>query len=177
MFAAAAVATTGLTGHSAALQPAWSVPAKALHVAAVAVWLGGLATLFVTTLPDVALHRLALRVSSLSLAAVTVLAATGVLQTLLFAPRLRLLAASSYGAALLVKLAGMAVLVTIGARNRYRIIPRLPATEARTALRRAVGWELGVMTLVLLAAGLLAYLPVPRPEPSAAAHTSAGINR
>jgi putative copper export protein len=176
--AVAAIALTGATGHAAALHPAWSIPAKALHVAAVAVWAGGLATLFVTTLRDDALNALALRVSSLSLVAVTVITATGVLQTVLFAPSLRLLAASAYGAALLVKLAGMAVLVAIGARNRYRIVPRLPAAEARTALRRAVGWELGVMTVVLLAAGLLAYLPVPRPDPHPVAHpTPVEMNR
>ncbi|MFL5384059.1 MAG: copper resistance protein CopC [Longimicrobiaceae bacterium] len=182
-FAAAAVAASGFTGHAAAIHPALSAPAKAIHVAAVAVWLGGLAALFATLkrdddprgpsplLPAVREkgpgdegHALALRVSSLSLAAVVALAASGVLQALLFAP-LGLLARSAYGAVLLAKLVGMAVLVAIGARNRYRLVPRLPEAGARAALRRSVGWELAVMSLVLLAAGLLAYLPVPRSDP------------
>jgi copper transport protein len=168
-FAAAAVAASGFTGHSAAIHPAWSVPAKAIHVAAVAVWTGGLAVLFVTTRRDADHRALAVRVSSLSLAAVVALAATGALQTLLFAP-LALLVRSTYGAVLLAKLVGMAVLVAIGARNRYRLVPRLPAEDARVSLRRAVGWELAVMSLVLLAAGLLAYVPVPRSDPPMAVH-------
>jgi copper transport protein len=171
-FAVAAVAATGMTGHSAAIHPAWTVPAKAIHVAAVAVWTGGLAVLLVTARRGGDLRALAVRVSSLSLAAVVALAATGVLQTLLFAPSLGLLARSAYGAVLLAKLAGMAVLVAIGARNRYGLVPRLPAEEARVSLRRAVGWELAVMSLVMLAAGLLAYVPVPRPDPPMAVHNT-----
>jgi putative copper export protein len=93
-----------------------------------------------------------------------------VFQTLLFAPGLGLLARSAYGAVILAKLVGLGVLVAIGARNRYRLVPRLPAEEARVALRRAVAWELVVMSMVLLAAGLLAYVPVPRPHPPAGAH-------
>jgi copper transport protein len=169
-FAAAAVGASGFTGHSAAIHPAWTVPAKAIHVAAVAVWTGGLAVLFLTTRRDADHRALAVRVSSLSLAAVVALAATGVLQALLFAPGLGLLARSAYGAVLLAKLVGMAVLVAIGARNRYRLVPRLPAEDARVSLRRAVGWELIVMSLVLLAAGLLAYVPVPRSDPPMVVH-------
>jgi len=163
-FAAVAVAATGLTGHSAAIHPAWTVPAKAIHVAAVAVWLGGLAVLYATARHGGDHRALAERVSTLSLAAVAALLVSGVVQTLLFAPSLAALARSGYGAVLALKLAGTAVLVALGARNRYRLLPRLPADDARAALRRAVGWELAVMSIVLLAAGLLAYVPVPRPD-------------
>lgn len=164
-FAAVAVAATGLTGHSAAIYPAWTVPAKAIHVAGVAVWLGGLVVLYATARRGDDHRALAARVSTLSLAAVAALLLSGVVQTLLFAPSLAALARSGYGAVLAVKLAGTAILVALGARNRYRLLPRLPADDARAALRRAVGWELAVMTIVLLAAGLLAYVPVPRPDP------------
>ncbi|MFL5540107.1 MAG: copper resistance protein CopC [Longimicrobiaceae bacterium] len=183
-FAAAAVAATGLTGHSAGIHPAWTVPAKAIHVAAVAVWLGGLAVLFATLRrgddprgrspllravrekgPGDEGYALAARISTLSLAAVVALLVSGVVQTLLFAPSLGSLARSGYGAVLAVKLAGTAVLVAFGARNRYLLLPRLPADDARAALRRAAGWELAVMSIVLLAAGVLAYVPVPRPDP------------
>ena len=94
-FAAAAVAASGATGHSAAIHPAWTVPARAVHVAAVAVWTGGLAVLFLTARRGDELRALSVRVSSLSLAAVVVLAATGALQALLFAPDLGLLARSA----------------------------------------------------------------------------------
>jgi copper transport protein len=169
-FVAAAVAASGFAGHSLAIHPAWSVPAKALHVAALCVWLGGLAALRLTTRSGAGFRAAAARISSLSLAAVLVLTATGVLQTLLFAPSLALLVGSAYGAVLAAKVTGLAVLVGMGAQNRFRIIPLLPADHARQALRRSVGRELAVMALVLLAAGLLAYVPVPRPAPAAAAH-------
>jgi len=170
-FAALAVVASGATGHAAAIHPALSIPAKAIHVAALAVWIGGLAVLLLTPRRGDDLRVLAVRVSSLSLAAVVALAASGVLEVLLFAPGLGLLARSAYGALLLAKLVGLGVLVAIGARNRYRLVPRLPAEGARTALRRAVAWELAVMSLVLLAAGLLAYVPVPLPPPPLA-HTT-----
>lgn len=162
-FVATAVAVSGFAGHSLAIHPTWSVPAKALHVAAVAVWLGGLTALSLTVRDGSDFQVLALRVSSLSLAAVLALAVTGAVQTLLFAPSLALLVRSAYGAVLGVKLAGTAVLVGMGARNRFRVIPRLPAGDARLVLRRSVAGELIVMTVVLLAAGLLAYIPAPRP--------------
>lgn len=169
-FVAAAVAASGFAGHSLAIHPAWSVPAKALHVAALSVWLGGLVALRLTTRGGEGFRVIAEQVSNLSLAAVLVLAATGVAQTLLFSPGLALLACSAYGAVLAAKLAGMAALLGLGARNRYRLVPALPADGARAALRRSVAWELAVMTFVLLAAGLLAYVPVPRRAPAAAAH-------
>jgi copper transport protein len=176
VFAAAALAASGATGHAAAIHPAWSVPAKAIHVAAVAVWTGGLAVLFATARSGADFHALAVRVSSLSLAAVVVLSVSGVLQTLLVAPGLGPLARSAYGAVILAKLAGLGVLVAIGWRNRYRLVTRFPAEDARAALRRAVAWELVVMSLVLLAAGLLAYVPVPRPHPEAGHTPHAEMN-
>ena len=171
-FAAAALAASGATGHAAAIHPTWSVPAKAIHVAAVAVWLGGLAVLFATARAGDDFRGLAMRVSSLSLAAVVVLTVTGVLQTLLFVPGLGLLVCCAYGAVILAKLVGLGALVAIGARNRIRLVPGLPAEGTRAALRRAVAWELVVMTMVLLAAGLLAYAPVPRPDLHPGAHAT-----
>lgn len=168
-FALAAVAISGITGHAAAIHPTGAVPAKALHVAALAVWLGGLGALASTASTGEAYRSLAIRASSLSLGAVGVLVVSGVIQTLVFVPSLPRLAASAYGAVILAKLIGLGALVAMGARNRYRLVPRLPADDARASLRRTVRWELGVMALVLLAAGLLAYVPVPRP-PTDAAH-------
>ena len=162
VLAACAVVATGVTGHAAAIHPAWSIPAKTLHVGALAVWAGGLAVLAATTRAGDEFRATALRASSLALAAVAVLLASGVVQTLLVSPGLGRLLRSTYGAVLIAKLIGMAVLVAIGARNRYRLVPRLPADDARVALRRSVRVELAVMLLVLLAAGLLAYVPVPR---------------
>ncbi|HET7462899.1 MAG TPA: copper resistance protein CopC [Longimicrobium sp.] len=169
-FVAGAVAASGFAGHSLAIHPAWSVPAKALHLAAVCAWLGGVTALWLTRRREAAFQSLATRVSSCSLAAVIALTVTGVAQTLLFAPDLGLLVRSTYGAVLAAKLAGMAALVAMGARNRFRLVPRLPAGDAERAVRRLAAAEVGVMALVLLAAGLLAYIPVPRPAADTEAH-------
>lgn len=166
-FALVAVLATGVTGHPAAIHPAWTIPTKALHVAALAVWLGGLAALSTTAREGDGFRAMALRASSLALAAVLLILATGVVETLVLAPSLPLLVKSAYGAVLLAKLLGFAALVAMGARNRFRLVPRLPADDALIALRRSVRWELAVMAMVLLAAGVLAYVPVPRPpEPA-----------
>lgn len=171
VFAMAAVGGSAFLGHAAAIHPLWSGPAKALHVAGLAVWLGGLAALAVTAREGEAYRETALRASSLALAAVLLLFATGVVQTLALAPSLPRLATSAYGAVLGAKLAGFAALVAMGARNRYRLVPRLPSSEACAALRRSVRWELGVMLMIVLAAGVLSYVPVPRPTAETAAHT------
>jgi copper transport protein len=163
VFSAAAVVVSGWSGHSAALHPVWTVPARAVHVGALAVWIGGLLAVVSTAEEGEPFRALARRVSSLSLAAVVLITVTGVVQTILFVPDLRRLFSTLYGAVLLAKLVGFAALVALGARNRFRLIPGLPAPASRVALRRSVAWEIALMVLVLLAAGLLAYVPVPRP--------------
>src|SRR5512138_233451 len=87
-FAAAALALSGASGHSAAIQPQWGVPAKAIHLLASAVWLGGLLWLLVRPEGDDAatFAHDADRVSSRALIAVIAVAFTGVVQTRLFLP-------------------------------------------------------------------------------------------
>ena len=42
IFAVAGVVVGGAIGHPAAIQPEWSIPAKAIHLVASAAWIGGL---------------------------------------------------------------------------------------------------------------------------------------
>jgi copper transport protein len=163
-FAVAALVVSGASGHAAAIAPLWATPAKAIHLLSTAAWLGGLVWLLTRDRGDaVAFARDAARLSAVALPAAVFVTLSGLLQALLFAASVRELVFSGYGAVLAVKIAGLLVLVAFGAFHRYRMLPALagPSSTSQsftTSLRR----ETAVMCLVLLAGGLLAYVPIPR---------------
>lgn len=161
LFAALALVASGFMGHSMSFVPALLVPARAIHIAALAIWLGGLLILLRSTQPGAEFQVSAERVSTLALSAVVLMLLTGLTHVIAFPTPLLELATSFYGALLLAKLFGMAVLIAMGARNRFRVMPRLPEADAIASLRKAVAWEIGVMAAILLVTGVLAYVPVP----------------
>jgi copper transport protein len=155
-------------GHSAAFQPLLSVPLKAAHLVALAAWVGGLFWLVVTDRRDAARFAAdASRVSSIALVSMIVLALTGIAQVVILVPTFAGLR-SAYGATVLAKILGLAVLVTFGAYHRERVLPRL-ATDVdgmeafafRTSLRR----EIAVLWLVILLGGFLGYVSPPVAAP------------
>ena len=164
-FAAAAVAVSGASGHSAAIAPLWAIPSKAIHLLASAVWLGGLLWLVVRPAADDP-YRFATdadRVSSRALVAVIAVAFTGVVQTRLFLTAWSDVVTSPYGWFVIAKTTGLLVLVAFGAYHRQRLMPRMTAGSASdgVAMRRSVRREILVMALVILLGGLLAYVPPP----------------
>jgi len=166
VFAAGALAVSGATGHSAAIQPLVAIPAKAIHLLASGVWVGGLAWLVVRPANDTPslFASDANRVSSLALGAVVAVGLTGVLQTLMFLPSVRDVFTSPYGWIALAKTAGFLVLAAFGAYHRQRVMPRIAAAgEAAdgVVLRASVRREILVMVVVILLGGLLAYVPPP----------------
>lgn len=166
LFAAAAVVVSGAVGHAAAIAPAWAVPAKAIHLLASAIWVGGLLWLLIRPAgDDVLLFATdADRVSSRALWAVVAVAFTGVVQTRLFLDSWSGLVTSAYGLLVLAKTAGLLVLVAFGAYNRQRVMPRLTGTPNATevsVLRASVTREIVVVAIVILLGGLLAYVPPP----------------
>ncbi|MEO6527256.1 MAG: copper resistance protein CopC [Gemmatimonadaceae bacterium] len=172
VFAFLSLLVSGATGHSSALSPLWTTPAKALHLVAGAVWLGGLLWLitFDRAVPE-RFEREALRVSSVALICVIIVTLSGAIQTFLFLPKLGDLFTSAYGAVSLAKVAGLLVLVAFGAHHKLKVLPRLrqePGVAGRfsVTLRR----EVFVMTVVVLLGGLLGYLPPPDATHSTQSH-------
>jgi copper transport protein len=161
-FAIGALIASALIGHAATSDPAWYIPAKVLHLLAVSAWLGGLLLLLLVDRQDASRYlRTVNRVSGVALIAVAVVLVTGVIQTLLTSTSVALLLRSAYGQLVVAKLAGLTVLVAFGAYHRTRAIPRLRGGASGTAFRRAVGRETGVMILVVLLGGWLAYVAPP----------------
>ena len=156
-----ALVVSGAVGHPSAIQPLFAIPAKVLHLLAGAMWLGGLLWI---VLADRAHPRYAdgvRRISTLALVAVLFIAATGLAQLALFLPAPAAVVSTPYGLLSLAKILGLLVLVAFGAYHRYRVLPRLASSivAGATALRVSVRGEIGVMLLVILIGGLLAYVP------------------
>ena len=166
ILAFAAVAVSGATGHAMAIHPAWSAPLKALHLAAVSVWMGGLLWLVASARePSERFASAAARVSSLALGAVLLVTVTGAAEALLFLPSPGEVFRSAYGLTTLAKIAGLGLLVLLGAHHKYRVLPRLAEETVAGGFRGSLRTELVLMFAVVLLGGLLAYLP-PSDEPT-----------
>ena len=166
-FGMLAVVVSGAVGHSAAIDPVWGVPTKAIHLVASAVCVGGLFWLVIRPAGDniVLFGADAERVSSRALVAVIAVAFTGVVQTRLFLASWSGLVTSAYGLLVLAKTAGLVALVAFGAYHRQRLMPQVVATltaaTGARVLRASVVREVIVIAIVILLGGLLAYVPPP----------------
>jgi copper transport protein len=176
--AGAATAVPGLAGHAAQTSPAaLSLVLDWTHVTAAAIWLGGLVgvvILGVRTPPGERLEVLGLvvpRFSNTALACVLLVIASGVAASIIHLPTLSSLWGTSYGQAILVKVALLACALVAGGINYARTVPRLAAARERRdralgesgahLLRRCVGTEVVLVTATLLAAMVLSSLPPP----------------
>ena len=161
LFSGVAVLITGASGHPAVTQPLVAIPAKSVHLAAAAIWLGGLLWIMTAERHGARYVEGTRKISSLAMISVIIVVATGVLQGFLFLPRVAALTDSTYGRVIHAKSAGLLVLVFFGAFHR-RIVPRLDTTMARRRLRGSVRLEIVVMLAVSIAGGLLAAIAPPR---------------
>lgn len=169
-----------LSGHPSTQSPVVLLfPANVLHVAAMSVWVGGLASL-VLILPaatrelEVAdrgrlVAATLARFSPLALLCVAVILLTGIGQAYAYVRHLDNLLDTPYGRAVLIKfLLLVGALIPLGAYNRYRSVPRLERIAAggeapgRTGLllRRALRAEVALVVVVLgVTAALAGYAP------------------
>ena len=173
---ASALALPGLAGHAGQLSPrGLALPLDAVHLAAVAIWLGGLIGILVFWLTVRregrvgALSVVVPRFSAVAFCSVLVLIGTGTGQALLELPTLASLWETNYGKALLVKIALLAAALVLASVNLARTKPRLQAASvqpsvaagAAVLLRRLVSGEVLLVVGALFAAAVLTSLPPP----------------
>jgi copper transport protein len=173
------VLVPALSGHAGTQSPvALLFPLNVVHVAAMAVWLGGLAALLFVAprgtgelepgdrgrLLAAALPRF----SQLALIAVAAILLTGLIQAYAYVRHLDDLLSTGYGRAVLIKFCLLMVLIGIGAYNRRRSVPRLNRIaaggespgRAGLLLRRALRAELALLAIVIgVTAALASYAP------------------
>jgi copper transport protein len=173
---AAALVLPGLAGHAGQKSPrGLALPLDALHLTAASIWIGGLIGLvvfWVTVGRDVRVAALAYvvpRFSAVAFVSVLVLVGSGIGQALLELPTLGSLWQTSYGKALLWKIALLAAALALAAVNLARTKPRLQAAGVRPSLgpgaamllRRLVQGEILFVAGALFAAAVLTSLPPP----------------
>jgi copper transport protein len=166
LLAAGVLATLVWAGHAhASDKHAWLLPVDLVHVAAAGCWPGGLlplAFLLAAARRDPGLVQPAVtitrRFSRLSLAAVAILALSGLLNAVGLVGTFSALWPSVYGRLILCKVALLAGLIGLGAANRRLIRQEMPRDAAQTLRRlwRNVAWECALAACVLLATEALA---------------------
>jgi copper transport protein len=174
--ASATLVLPGLAGHAGQKSPrGLALPLDAVHLAAGAIWLGGLIGLVVFWLNVgregrvAALSIVVPRFSMVAFASVMALIGTGIGQSLLELPTLASLWQTSYGKALVVKIVLLFAAMVLAAVNLARTKPRLQASGVRPAdgpgaallLRRLVQGEILFVAGALFAAAVLTSLAPP----------------
>ena len=136
-----------------------------LHLQAAAAWIGGLVQL--ALLPHPVPVVTARRMRALATEALALLIPAGVYLAVLHVQHFDMLAASTYGRALLAKLGLVALLLSLGAANHFRHVPAMARGDvaAPGRLSRTVRVELGIAAAILLLSTLLGMLPMPHGAP------------
>lgn len=170
------VASRGLTGHAVAVREnaVLMLIADAIHLIAVAVWAGGLPVLFWALWKGTSELRLSLawaaevvrRFSHVALISVCLLVLSGLYQSLTHIQELSTLFNTPYGNVLSLKLALFALMLALGALNRFSTKPQLARAAIQGSKTRAdrkifyrIGGEGLLGILVLMATGFLTTLP------------------
>jgi copper transport protein len=168
--AAAVLLVPGAAGHAGQTAPrGWALAFDWLHLAAGSIWVGGLIGLLVlgATLPTArrvaGLAYCVPRFSNVAFVSVLALIGSGIASSLLHLPTLASLWQTSYGQALVAKIALLAVAMLAAAVNLLRTRPRLAARDRNAArlLRRLVGGEVLLVSGAVLAAAILTSLAPP----------------
>lgn len=169
-----------LSGHGSSQSPvALNFTVNAIHVGAMAIWLGGLAALLLVlpaatrsaTSPADRGRLLAGplgRFSALALVMVALIMATGLIQAYVYVRHPGDLLSTGYGRAVLAKFLLLLAVIAIAAYNRRSVVPRLRRIAevgdspglSGVLLRRALRGEVALLAVVIgVTAALASYAP------------------
>ena len=162
----AALVAFVIVGHTRTASPvALTMALDVVHLAAAAVWTGGLVALLVALRePSDAGSRstVVARFSSVATVAILAVALAGAVLGWGIVGAWDALTGTTYGVLLLVKVGLFAVLAAVGGYNRFRLVGRVAGVEPTAAvavLRRTLGVEaLLVVAIIAVVAGVM-----PRP--------------
>ncbi|WNQ10265.1 copper resistance protein CopC [Paenibacillus aurantius] len=164
LWVAALIGVKSVNGHAMAFEPQGVlVLLDAVHLAAAALWAGGLVVTVAFWKQKGFLLLFLKRFSRAALGSILLLALTGVLSTFLFLPKISYVLYSQWGILLLVK-AGLVVMIAVtGALIRSSLRKR--GVNGAGVLLKV---DLSLMAVILGVVALLTYLaPVPPNEPLA----------
>lgn len=155
-------ASYGMVGHALDLPGPAFVAILAVHLLAVALWVGALAPLrHAASGPEgVALLE---RFGRIAVWVVAGLLAAGMAMVWLLTGSLGALFGTTYGLVLLAKVAGVAGLLSLAAANKTRLVPALAAGRdgAAVALRRSIAAEMAVVAAILAVTATLTSVVTP----------------
>jgi copper transport protein len=171
---AVALAGTGLalavSGHASTAPPQWLTrPAVFLHGIGLAWWVGALLPLMALALrPAQPLLPVLHRFSKVAVPVVGMVALTGLLLAVIQLQSVSALISTKYGWILCIKLALVAVLLSLAALNRFRLTPALQSGSNNTRpLVRSIGLECAVVVGILALVAGWRFTPPPRSLTSA----------
>jgi putative copper export protein len=159
--------TPALAGHAAASPRFTSllIATDFLHVLGGATWLGNLLSIMLIGVPVAltldgprrweAVASLVNAFSPVALASAATVGASGVVASWVHLEHVAALWQTAYGQVLLLKLALVAITLTIGAYNFRRVQPQLVRQEGAARLRQSAAIELGFGLLILVVTGFL----------------------
>lgn len=170
------IAAFVVSGHVATAQPRWlTMPALLFHVAIAAAWLGSFAPLLRSlerdnkgTLPTITRFSRGMSVG------LPILILAGLAISAVQLQTIEALAASRYGALLLLKLSLVAGLIAIAAYNKFQLTPQLRTRpSAKGALRRTIRFEISLGLTILAVTAFLSQTMPPRSAGQHAEHDHA----
>ena len=173
--AAGAVALAGfaIEGHTRTQQPiAAMVALDIVHLAAGALWLGGIAALvtwFRAGVDPGDLARYVVKFSGIAVIAVLVVVGAGLTMALIVLPSLDDLYTTGYGLALLTKVALVIPVIAMGAYNRRRLVPLMSAGAAAAPARRLGRIVLVELVILLVVVAVTAVLVARSPVATSSA--------
>jgi copper transport protein len=152
-----------LSGHASNAPPqGLTRPSVFVHVVCVVFWIGALLPLIAAARAG---ERGALaRFSRLIPYPLVALVVSGAILAVVQLDRIDALWTTNYGIALSAKLAGVALLLALGAYNRYALVPRFMRGDASTTgpLTRTMTLELVVVAVILALVATWRFTPPPR---------------